>query len=124
DIQPIFTAHCYDCHGAKKQQAQFRLDVKEVALKGGDLGPAIVPGNGAESLLVRAVAGVKSDLVMPKRGERLTMVEVGLLRAWIDQGAIWPDTASVKIEDPRNHWGFRAPIRPPVPQVKNKNWVR
>jgi hypothetical protein len=124
DIQPIFAAHCYDCHGAKKQEAQFRLDSKDVALKGGELGTAIVPGKSAESLLVQAVAGVKSDLVMPKRGERLTMDQIGLLRAWIDQGANWPDAASVKTEDPRNHWGFRAPVRPPVPEVKYKQWVR
>src|SRR5881392_1330842 len=44
DIQPIFAGHCYDCHGPKKQEAQFRLDSKAVALQGGELGPAIVPG--------------------------------------------------------------------------------
>ena len=59
DIQPIFAGHCYDCHGPTKQEAQFRLDVKEVALQGGEIGPAIVPGKGAESLLVQAVAGVR-----------------------------------------------------------------
>src|SRR5256885_267779 len=53
DIQPIFAGHCYDCHGEKKQEAQFRLDTKDIALKGGELGPAIVPGKGAESLLVQ-----------------------------------------------------------------------
>src|SRR5436309_2502762 len=44
DIQPIFAEHCYGCHGPKKQEALFRLDAKEIALKGGELGPAIVPG--------------------------------------------------------------------------------
>src|SRR6185436_11716235 len=86
--------------------------------------PAILPGKSAESLLVQAVAGVKPDLVMPRKGERLTAEQVGLLRAWIDQGAIWPDSASAKIEDPRNHWAFKAPSRPRVPEVKQKNWVR
>src|SRR2546421_11034638 len=82
DIQPIFAGHCYDCHGPKKQEAQFRLDVKDIALKGGELGPAIVPGKGAESLLVQAVAGIKPDFIMPRKGERLTAQQVGLLRAW------------------------------------------
>src|SRR5881398_2563710 len=68
EIQPIFAGHCYDCHGPDKQEAQFRLDLKEVALKGGELGPAIVPGKSAESLLIQAVSGVKADLVMPKKG--------------------------------------------------------
>src|SRR5438874_13642705 len=51
DIQPIFRAHCLGCHGPKKQEAEFRLYAKEIALKGGELGPAIVPGNSAESLV-------------------------------------------------------------------------
>jgi mono/diheme cytochrome c family protein len=124
DIQPIFARRCYECHGEKKQEAQFRLDTKEIALKGGELGPAIVPGKSGESLLIRAVAGVKPDFVMPGKGERLTAEQIGLLRAWIDQGAEWPDAASVKLEDKRNHWAFKPPVRPPVPIVKAKTWVR
>jgi mono/diheme cytochrome c family protein len=124
DIQPIFTARCYECHAEKKQEAQFRLDAKEIALKGGELGPAIVPGKSDESLLIRAVAGVKPDFVMPKQGERLTTEQIGLLRAWIDQGAEWPDSASVKLEDKRNHWAFKPPVRPPVPTVKLKKWTK
>src|SRR6266478_1290391 len=108
DIQPNFAGHCYDCHGPKKQEAQFRLDTKDIALKGGELGPAILPGKSAESLLVQAVAGVKPDFVMPKKGDRLSAEQVGLLRAWIDQGAVWPDNASANIEDKRNHWAFKA----------------
>lgn len=124
DIQPIFAARCFECHSEKKQEAQFRLDAKEIALRGGELGPAIVPGKSEESLLIRAVAGVKPDFVMPKKGERLTTAQIGLLRAWIDQGAEWPDSASVKVEDKRNHWAFKPPVRPPAPAVKHKNWVR
>jgi len=124
DIQPIFATRCYECHADKKQEAQFRLDAKEIALKGGELGAAIVPGKSEESLLIRAVAGLKPDFVMPKKGERLTTEQVGLLRAWIDQGAEWPDSASVKIEDKRNHWGFKPPMRPAVRSVKQNKWVR
>src|SRR5689334_11183039 len=83
DIQPIFAEHCYACHGPDKQEAQFRLDTKEIALKGGELGPAITPGKSAESLLIQAVSGIKPDLIMPKKGERLTAEQIGLLRAWI-----------------------------------------
>lgn len=122
DIQPIFSKHCYSCHGPQKQEAEFRLDAKEIAFKGGELGPAIVPGNSAESLLIHAVAGTKPDLTMPMKGERLTAAQVGVLRAWIDQGAVWPDSASVKIQDKRDHWAFKPPIRPAVPDPKNTKW--
>lgn len=124
DIQPIFSARCYDCHADKKQEAQFRLDAKVIALQGGELGPAIIPGKSDESLLILAVAGAKPDLIMPKKGERLSAEQIGLLRAWIDQGAEWPDSASVKVEDKRNHWAFKSPVRPPVPAVKEKKWAR
>ena len=124
DIQPIFAVHCYDCHGPNKQEAQFRLDAREIAFKGGELGPAIIPGKSAESLLIRAVAGVKPDLVMPKKGERLTAEQIGLLRAWIDQGANWPESASANVADKRNHWAFKTPVRPLVPALKNKKWAR
>lgn len=124
DIQPIFTENCVSCHGPKRQEAEFRLDVNEIAFKGGELGPAIIPGKSAESLLIHAVAGIKSDLVMPKKGERLKPEQIGLLRAWIDQGADWPESASVKLVDKRNHWAFKPPVRPTVPSVKNKKWVR
>ena len=124
DIQPLFAERCYGCHGPKKQEAQFRLDMKESALKGGDLGPAIVPGHSADSLLIQAVSGLKADLVMPRRGERLTTQQIGLLRAWIDQGAIWPENISSAADDGRNHWAFKAPIRPALPVTKHKKWAR
>ena len=124
EIQPIFADRCYGCHGPRKQEAEFRLDAKEVALKGGELGPAIVPGKSADSLLVKFVAGVDPEKVMPKKGERLTAEQVGLLRAWIDQGAVWPDSASVKVVDKRNHWSFQPPHRPAEPAVKNSAWVK
>jgi mono/diheme cytochrome c family protein len=124
DVLPIFSENCHSCHGAKRSEANFRLDSKDIALKGGDLGPAILPGQSAKSLLVQAVAGVNADLVMPKKGDRLTPEQVGLIRAWIDQGAQWPDSASVKVVDNRNHWAFKAPVRPVPPAVKNRKWVR
>jgi mono/diheme cytochrome c family protein len=120
DIQPIFSQHCHGCHGPKRQEAGFRLDAKDAALHGGDLGPAIVPGNSAESLLVQFVAGVVPDKVMPKKGERLTAAQVGLLRAWIDQGADWPESASVQVAAARDHWAFKAPVRPKLPSLANR----
>src|SRR5437763_820852 len=92
DIQPLFANACYSCHGDKKQQSSLRLDRKADALGGGENGKAIVPGKSADSLLIRYVAGLDPDIKMPPKGERLTAEQVGLLRAWIDQGAEWPES--------------------------------
>ena len=125
DIQPLLARSCYECHGALRQKGELRWDLKTAALKGGTSGPAIVPGKSAESLMIQLVAGLKPDMVMPKKGELLTPIEIGRLRAWIDQGASWPDGVDlVKAVDPRNHWAFKAPVRPAEPKVKNKQWAR
>jgi mono/diheme cytochrome c family protein len=124
DIQPIFADRCYECHGPKKQEHSLRLDQKASALKGGDSGLAIVPGKSADSLLIHAVAGARDDLKrMPKKGDPLTAQEIGLLRAWIDQGAEWPDS-TVAEKDFKQHWAFQAPVRPAVPSVQNSEGVR
>ncbi len=117
DIQPIFADRCYQCHGAKKQEASLRLDEKSAALKGSENGAVILPGKSSESVLIHAVAWVRDDLKMPKKGERLSAEQVGLLRAWIDQGADWPETQAAK--DSKQHWAFQAPVRPKIPEVKN-----
>lgn len=113
DVEPILKARCQRCHGAKKAEGGLRLDLKARALAGGDRGPAIVPGQSDKSRLVRLVAGLDPDNVMPPSGPRLSAREVGVLRAWIDGGALWPDrkvTAS-------DHWAFRAVSRPSVPAI-------
>jgi mono/diheme cytochrome c family protein len=122
DIEPIFADRCYSCHGPKKQESNFRLDDKAAALKGGDTGPAIVPGKSADSLLIYAVSGLHPDLKMPRKGDPLTTEQVSVLRAWIDQGAERPETVSAakKVD----HWAFRAPVRPRVPAARNQQWVR
>ena len=91
DIRPILAANCFACHGPEKQKSDFRLDDRAAAFRGGLEGPAIVPGKSAESELILRVATDEPDRVMPPKGDRLTAEQVGLLRAWIDQGATWPD---------------------------------
>ena len=115
DIQPIFSEHCYQCHGPHKQEAAFRLDHKPTALKGGDFGVAIVPGKADDSRLMHAVLGTNPKMRMPRKGDPLTADEIAKLKAWIDAGAVWPDSASVKLEQKTDHWAFKAPVRPKVP---------
>lgn len=110
DVQPIFAASCFKCHGPNKQKNELRLDSKEIALAGGESGKAIVPGDSAASPLIRFVSGLDPDKMMPPEGERLTAEQVGVLRAWIDQGAEWPDSASVKLVDKFDWWSLK-PIK-------------
>jgi hypothetical protein len=124
DVKPILAAHCYACHGALQQKSGLRLDTAKLLRTGGNHGPAIDPGNSAESLLVERVTGAVAPRMPPaSAGEVLKARDVALIRAWIDAGA--PAPADEKPEaDPREHWAFRAPVRPAVPEVKNRAWVR
>jgi mono/diheme cytochrome c family protein len=125
DIQPILSKNCYSCHGPTRQKADLRWDVKEIALKGTDHGPVIVPGKSEESRMIHLVAGLNPDAVMPQKGDRLTTEQISLLRAWIDQGAKWPEGLDPKAyTDKKTHWAFKAPVKPVIPVVKNKKWVR
>lgn len=124
DVQPILKEHCYSCHGPEKQKGELRWDEKASAFKSGEHGPIIVAGKSAESRVIQLVAGLDPDAVMPPKGEKLTDVQIGLLRAWIDQGANWPESGPVASDRGRSHWAFKAPVRPAVPSVHNQSWPR
>ena len=124
DIQPILATRCYSCHGPDKQKSDLRWDDKASVFKTGEHGPILIPGRSAESRVVRLVAGLEPDTIMPPKGERLSAAEIGLLRAWIDQGAKWPKDSPVALDKRRAHWAFKAPLRPVVPPVKARKWPR
>ncbi len=133
DIRPLLESRCQMCHGPQLQSSGLRLDRREHALKGGYSGAAIRPGDSAGSKLIRMVAGLEKDLVMPPAGEKLTAKEIGLLRAWIDQGAEWPveeaevneEAPAVVSAKPRNtHWSFQPVARPAPPSVKHRAWAK
>src|SRR5260370_3897067 len=86
DIRPILSQQCYACHGEEAQQSGLRLDMRQNALRGGDYGPVILPGNSAESKLIRRMVNGDGGLQMPPTAA-LPSADIGLLRAWIDQGA-------------------------------------
>ena len=89
-VKPIFEASCIRCHGRGRRRGGFQIDSRDSLLKGGDTGPGAVSGDSAASYLIELVSGLNSDEVMPKKGKKLTPEEVGVLRAWIDQGLPWP----------------------------------
>ncbi len=118
DIRPILADKCWVCHGpdAPNKKIKLRLDSEAGALA--DLGRgrrAIVPHHPEQSQMVRRITAEDEAMRMPPvaSGRSLTKQEVELLTEWIRQGAEW-----------QKHWSFIAPARPPLPQIKNKNWPK
>src|SRR5262245_44958563 len=68
-VRPVLAEHCQRCHGAKKQWGRLRLDSHAALLRGGESGPAIVPGKPDQSLLIRAIRHLDETLKMPKDGK-------------------------------------------------------
>jgi len=115
-IKPLLTKHCSGCHGVKKQQVGLRVDSARGLFDGGDSGPAVIRGDSAKSLLVHAITGTEGASQMPPDGEKLSAIEIALIRRWIDEGAKSPadevtEAAASKTSD---HWAFQ-PIRHPTP---------
>ncbi len=121
DVQPIFAEHCIACHGEKVQEAEFRIDTKQLFLRGGDSGKVIVPGQSGESLLLARIVGDDQGDRMPLDADPLTDAQVATIRAWIDQGADWPDDAD---SGTIRHWAFEKPLRPELPSVHHQDWSR
>jgi len=115
EIQPILSQNCYACHGPDEAAVEggLRLDQRETALKGGDSGAAIVPGNPDSSLMIERIKHADPDEIMPPTGKKdpLKPEQIDLLRRWIEEGAEWGV-----------HWAYVAPRRPPLPAVKDGSW--
>jgi hypothetical protein len=121
DIKPLLKERCFACHGALKQKGKLRLDTAALMAKGGTSGPAIKPGDTAASLVLERVSDTDESTRMPPEGKPLTAEQVAKLKAWIAEGAKAP--ADEKSEaDPRDHWAFRPPVRPPLPSVADPQW--
>lgn len=123
DIQPIFREACGACHFGEKPKGELKLDNKQLAMKGGISGPVIAPGKSGESRLVHRLMGAGGEKRMPLGGEALNPEQIELIKRWIDQGADWPDGASV-VAAQRTHWAFLAPTRPQVPTISDPSWSR
>lgn len=114
DVRPIFEKHCYQCHAGDSSQSGLRLDIKSVAMKGGDNhGPDIIPGKSAQSPLIQFITTDDESQLMPPDG-RMSDEEIGTLVRWIDEGALWPDGVDrVTLKDTSDHWSFKPLSVPP-----------
>src|SRR3954452_9856011 len=96
-VRPVLAANCYDCH-TDERMGGLRVDSRESLLKGGRSGPAIVPGDPEQSLLIAAVRQT-GKLKMPKGGQ-LTPEEIAVLADWVKAGAVWGASAPVATSSP------------------------
>ncbi len=122
-IKPVLRERCYACHGALKQEAGLRLDTAGLIVKGGESGAAIKAGEASASLLLTKVTATEDSERMPPEGEPLKPFEIEAIRGWITAGAKAPEGEQAE-RDPREHWSFKTPVRPPVPVVENKTWSK
>src|SRR4051812_34848099 len=99
DVQPLLEQNCYSCHGDTVQQSGLRLDLRQNALRGGDYGPVIMPGKSADSKLIKRLVDGDGGMQMPPTGP-LSAEDIGVLRAWIDQGAEFRTTIVERAPQP------------------------
>jgi hypothetical protein len=100
EVRPLLIARCVSCHGPGSAEGGLRLDSREAALKGGDTGPALVPGKPHESLLLQAVKRTHKLLEMPPE-DKLAAKDVATLERWIRDGALWTQSYSATNSGPR-----------------------
>ncbi|MFN8006983.1 MAG: DUF1553 domain-containing protein [Terriglobia bacterium] len=116
-VRPILSDNCFHCHGpdANTRMADLRLDTKEGAFAVRESGTVIVAGKPQESLLYQRITAEDVGRRMPPESSHksLTGPQIEILKKWIEQGAGW-----------KEHWSFAAPVRPKLPEVKAKGWVR
>ena len=134
-IRPVLVEKCYKCHAAgegNKIKGGLALDTREGARKGGDSGPAVVPGDAKKSLLLEAIRYTKNDLQMPpeKDGGKLSDAVIKDFEKWIQTGAADPRTGGPVAKKEydglkaKDHWAYQPPKKSPVPAVKNTAWPK
>lgn len=129
-IRPVLANHCYPCHSQRAEKARggLLLDTREATLRGGDSGPALVPGEPESSRLIKAVRYNDPDLRMPPKDKKLSDAQVADLEAWVKMGAPDPRVATSAqkawVDPARKHWAWQPLSRPAVPEVRNSAWAR
>jgi hypothetical protein len=133
-VKPILVKHCYNCHSHAGGEASGELvvDSRNSILKGGDRGPAIVPGDPAKSLLLSAISYKDKDLQMPEKG-KLEQADIETLTEWVKRGAPWDKetlptgkmTARPRgkiTDEDRAYWAFQPPKSVEPPTIQDERW--
>jgi len=129
-IRPVLVEHCYKCHSAnsEKVRGELLVDTRAGLLRGGASGHAVVPKNPEASLLIEAIRHEDEDLAMPPKN-KLPASVIADFEKWIMMGAPDPRDGTGPIEKPnwkkaKDHWAFKAPQKPGLPEVKQTEWTR
>src|SRR5882724_1457914 len=133
-VQPILAENCYKCHShqADKIKGSFVLDSLEGLLKGGETGPAIVPGEPEKSLLIKAVRHIDEDLQMPPK-KTLPAEQIAILVEWIKIGAPYSTASAATVtrlksrnitDEDRKWWSFQSVRAAEIPKVNDGGWAR
>jgi hypothetical protein len=112
-IRPILQGTCFKCHGGEKVRGGLRLDSRAALLKGGESGPALVPGDVDRSLLIQALRYTHEEIKMPP-GKPLPAPAVADFVRWVKEGAVWPEKAKLAAGKNARRWPF-VPLRPVLP---------
>jgi len=129
-IRPVLAENCYKCHSqqAEKVKGGLLLDTKEGVLKGGDTGPAIVPGDPEKSLLIKAIRYTDADLQMPAKGNKLPDTAIADLEVWVKMGAPDPRSATAAqknwADSGKKHWAWQPLTAPSVATVTDASWPK
>jgi len=130
-IRPVLVRYCYECHGEEKQESDLRLDNYQDLLRGGGTGPAVVPDNLDESLIIHVLKYEDEELQMPPE-QKLSDEIIDDFVKWIEMGAPHPDASKTKIEPrkdgvdwetEREFWSFQSVKDPSIPTTKQTNWA-
>ncbi len=124
DIYPVLSARCFKCHQGASASSGYRLDLRAELLGETTGKPVVAVGHSAASRLIHLVAGLVPGKRMPQKAEPLTAREIGLLRAWIDQGLKWDEALLPAVVDTPKHWAFRPVAVSESPRPQNAAWVR
>ena len=130
-VRPLLVEQCHKCHGPKLQKGGLRLDSRAAALKGGDTGPAVEPGNLKASLLIDAISYDPDSYQMPPTG-KLAPEQIAILTEWVRLGAPWPNSASTltteekkfDLSERAKHWSFQPIGKPKIPGVESAAFLR
>lgn len=130
-IRPVLVKECYSCHSADSKEIEggLTLDTREGIRKGGDTGPAVVPGNVRRSLLIKALKQTDDNLQMPP-DKKLPAEVISQFEKWVAMGAADPregkakiaDKYEIDIEKGRKFWAFQSPKKVSPPKTKQTDW--
>ena len=125
NVKPLLQERCYSCHGGLKQKGGLRLDTAVLLRKGGESGDALSKDKAGKVRLLERVSSTDPEEHMPPKheGERFTAAQIQILREWIEAGASAPVEEKAE-SDPREHWAFRARVRPAIPAAVLGGWGR